>query len=51
MVKRLRGMVLLWLFVASFGVSAVEIVAAEFGVFDVSDPKSGWPTAPGRCSC
>ena len=39
MVKRLRGMVLLWLFVASFGVSAVEIVAAEFGVFDASDPK------------
>ena len=39
MVKRLRGVVLLWLLVASFGVSAVEIVAAEFGVFDASDPK------------
>ena len=39
MVKRLRGMVLLWLLVASFGVAAAEIVAAEFGVFDASDPK------------
>ena len=39
MVKRLRGGVLLWLLVASFGVAAVEIVAAEFGVFDASDPK------------
>ena len=39
MVKRLRGVVLLWLLVASFGVAAAEIVAAEFGVFDASDPK------------
>ena len=39
MVKRLRARVLLWLLSASFGVSAVEIVAAEFGVFDASDPN------------
>jgi len=39
MVKRLRGLVFLWLFAASFGVSAVEVVSAEFGVFDASDPQ------------
>ncbi len=39
MAKRLRGLVFLWLVIASFGVSAAEIVAAEFGVFDASDPQ------------
>ena len=39
MVKRLRGLVFLWLFAASFGVSAVEVVSAEFGVFDASNPQ------------
>ena len=39
MVKRLRGMVFLWLLAASFSVSAVEIISAEFGVFDASDPQ------------
>ena len=39
MAKRLRGLVFLWLLIASFGVSAAEIVAAEFGVFDASDPQ------------
>ena len=39
MVKRLRLFVFLWLFAVSFSVSAVEVVAAEFGVFDASDPQ------------
>lgn len=38
MVKRLRLFVFLGLFAASYGVWAVEVVAAEFGVFDASDP-------------
>lgn len=38
MVKRLRLFVFLGLFTASYGVWAVEVVAAEFGVFDASDP-------------
>ncbi len=39
MVKRLRLFVFLWLIAVSCSVSAVEVVAAEFGVFDASDPQ------------
>ena len=39
MLKRLRLFVFLWLFAVSFSVSAVEVVAAEFGIFDASDPQ------------
>ncbi len=39
MVKRLRLFVFLSLFAASSGVWAVEVVSAEFGVFDASDPQ------------
>lgn len=37
--KRLWLLVFFWLLSASFNVSAVEVVAAEFGVFDASDPQ------------
>jgi hypothetical protein len=37
--KRLWLFAFFWLLSASFNVSAVEVVAAEFGVFDASDPQ------------
>lgn len=37
--NRLHQFVFLLLFAAAFNASAVEVVSAEFGVFDASDPQ------------
>lgn len=37
--KRLWLFIFFWLLSASFNASAVEVVAAEFGIFDASDPQ------------